>query len=153
MSECDVCNDFSLLQKATCDEKAFNWAVLKTLCAINTSLTTLVEEEDVPPDTVILEQVVKTAAQIEASYGTFASVGLIDSTKKLSYIRVVNTSDVDLEFSYDAGDTTAFTVLSGTQYTRELNLSLSTTTSLQMQKVSGSTATVGQVIIEGDYSI
>lgn len=146
MTECDVCNDFNLLAKATCDEKAYRWSVVKTLCFI---LSTLQDEEvNTLPDTIILPQVVKAAADVPSSY---ASVGLISSAKKLNYIRVVNTTDADIEFSYDGGGVTAFTVLAKTEYKEELNITFSLNSALQMRMVSGQTASFGRVIIEGRY--
>jgi hypothetical protein len=150
VSDCDVCNDFSLLQKATCDEKSYRWGVLKSLCYLIELLST--EEASAVTVTNILPQVVKTAVQVEASYAIFATVGLISSVKKLNSIRVVNNTDADLDFSYDGGASTAFTVLAGTIYTEAINITLSTTTALQMKKGTGETASNGSVYIEGRYN-
>lgn len=147
MSDCDVCNNFSLLQEATCDEKAFRWHLLKSLCYL---IETLQEEAEPLPDTIVLPQVVKTAAQVAASYSTYVSIGLIDSTKQLKQIRVVNQLDCDLDFSFDGGLTTIFTVPSNTVYTDEFKLTLASTMSLQM-KISSGTAGLGNVRIEGSY--
>ena len=153
MTTCDVCNDFKLLQKATCDEKAFRWNILKSLCYIIESL----ESNEVTPVpsavTIVLSQVIKTYSQIETGFATYTTIGLVDTTKKLNYLRVVNNTDADLQFSFDGGVTTAFNVVAGTIYERNLNLTLEATTSLHMRKVSGQTAGVGSVYIEGDYEL
>lgn len=151
MSSCDVCNNAKLLQAATCDEKAYRWSVLKSLCYIIEALET--EEPQVVPETVILPSVTKTAAQVESGYSSFSTIGLVDSVKKLNYLRISNNTDCDLQFSTDGGASVAFTVLAGSTYSRSLNLTVSATTSLQMRKVSGETASIGTVYIEGDYAI
>lgn len=150
MSDCDVCNDFELLQKATCDEKSYRWSVLKSLCYLITLLET--ETTELPPTTNILPQVTKTAAQLTASYTSFTSVGLINSTKQLNLIRVLNGTDCDLDFSFDGGANTAFTVQAGTTYQEEVSLILSSTTSLVMKRAAGQTAGIGSVLIEGRYN-
>ena len=72
MTECDICNDFELLERATCDEKAFRWGVLKSLCYINDVLST----QELPPalTTYILPQLVKEASEVEADYATYANI-------------------------------------------------------------------------------
>ncbi len=150
MSECDVCNDFALLQKATCDEKSYRWSVVKTLCFIVALLET--EEEELPATTTVLPQVVKTAAQLTSSYSSFASTGLLDTTKQLNKVRVVNNTDADLDFSYDGGAETAFTVLAYSTYQEDLNMILSGITSFQMKIADSQTAGVGSVYIEGRYN-
>lgn len=147
MTECDICTDFELLQKATCDDKAFRWGVLTSLCYITTQLAT--QETPLPPTTYILTPVTKTATEVESGFASYATVGLITSNKKLNRIRIVNTLDTDLEFSLNTGVSTAFTVLANTTYVEDLNITLAATTSLQMRKVG--TATIGSVIIEGRY--
>ncbi len=150
MSICPDCDNFAALQRAVCDEKAYRWHVLKSLCYLIELLGA--EEAESISVTNVLPQVSKTYTQLNSTYTDFASVGLIDAAKKLNYIRVVNASDTDLEFSYDGGDEVAFTVLKTTTYTETLNLNLSQTTSLQMKKVTGQTATTGKVLIEGRYN-
>lgn len=150
MSDCDVCNDFNQLQQATCDEKAFRWHTIKALCAIITLLAEEEEEEDLVVSDTVLEQVLIAAVTIESTYSAFASPGFIDTTKQLKYIRIINTSNVDLAFSYNGGEFVAFTVIAGTTYTNNVELILPTLTSFQMKKVSG-TASTGSVYIEGSY--
>ena len=150
MVDCDVCNNPTLLQKATCDEKSFRWSVVKSLCYLIELLST--EEEELLPITVVLPQVAKTAIQVESGYATFATVGLINTTKQLNSLRVVNNTDADLDFSYDGGATVAFTVLAATVYQETLNITLNTTTDLQMKKSAGQTAGVGRVLLEGRYA-
>lgn len=147
MSECSVCEDAFLLQQATCDEKSFRWNLLKSVCY----LIEAVEQEVVAtPTTVILPQVVVTAAEVESDYASYTSLGLVGSTKKLNSLRILNNTDADLEFSFDGGTTTAFTVLAGTSYQENLNITLSATTSFKMQKIN--TAGTGSVYIEGRYN-
>lgn len=151
MSNCDVCNNAKLLKDATCDEKAFRWSVIKTLCYITEALNE--EESESLPSTVFLPSVTKTAAQVESSYASFSTIGLVNSLKKLNFIRVSNNTDCDLQFSFDGGTTVAFTVFAGSSYERSINLTVAATTSVQMKKVSGQTASNGAVYIEGDYVI
>ena len=152
MNNCDVCNNFALLEKATCDEKSFRWSVVKTLCYITTLLTAQEEVEVEEPITNILAQVVKTNVQVQADYTTYATVGLINSTKKLNAIRIANDTNSNLDFSFNSGTTTAFTVLAKSTYQEKLNLTLSEMTSLQMKRSTGQSASVGSVYIEGRYN-
>lgn len=146
MTQCGACNN---LYGAICDEKSYRLAILSTLCTLLESIT---NSSFVLPTTAVLDQEVRTASEIEADYATFESVGLINSTKKLNHIRVVNQTDADLEFSYNGGTTVAFTVLSNSEYREDLNMILASITALRMKKVDGQTAGFGRVLIEGRYN-
>ncbi len=148
MSTCDVCENFAMLQKATCDEKAFRWSVIKTLCYIVEYLSE--DDEEVLPTTNVLPQVTLTAAEVEADYATFASTDLLSSTKQLNQVRIVNSTDADLLFSYDGGGSVAFIVQANTTYTETLNMTFTAITSFQMKKIN--TAGNGSVYIEGRYN-
>lgn len=150
MADCEVCEDKTLLLNAACDEKSFRVRVLETLCYIYAYLTD--ESEEPAEETVVLPQVQIEAADIEADYASYSSItDFLDTTKKLKKLRIVNVSDCDLDFSFDAGDTTHITVLAGTEYKGDFDLVLDTTGSFEMQKASGQTAGNGRVIIEGSY--
>lgn len=149
MSDCTVCDDAILLEKATCYEKDFRWHILKTLCYLTQVLTE--EEEEADVQSVILPQVTKTFAQLQASYAAFAPFGFLDTTKRLRHIRIVNSTDADLEFSYDGGDTVAFRIIAGYEYIDDFNLTMASLNSFVMRRVSGDSATNGFVLIQGRY--
>lgn len=150
MSEdCNVCDNAALLQKATCDEKTFRYNILKTLCYLTEVLT--VDETELTPASVILPQVTIQAAVIQSTYGSFATIGLIDTTKQLKKIRILNVSDSDLDFSYDGGTNVAFTVPANSPYEDDINLTLAAMTSLVMRRSGGMSASFGKVLIEGRY--
>lgn len=121
--------------------------ICKDACLVKW-ITDLIEGGSV----MVLPQVVLTAADLAADYVTYANTELLDSTKKLNYVRVLNQSDADVDISLDGGDTTAFTVLAYTSYDRDLNSFVADAQSDVQLKVSdGFTASIGNVFIEGSY--
>lgn len=143
---CNDCNDYS---GALCSETAFRAAMMRILCGILAALETT---SSTAPITNVLEQVVKTDDDIQTDYLNFRTIGLLNSAKKLNYIRVVNSSDCGLDFSYDSGTTVAFTVLANTIYTEDLNMNFTSLSAIQMRRVTGESAGFGDVLIEGRYN-
>lgn len=147
--DCTVCNNATLLMNATCNDKDFRWNLLKTLCYLTDLLTQ--QEQEVEPESTILPQALFTALQVEAGFVNFASIGLLDTTKQLNHIDVLNTTDGDLYFSFDGGVTIAFTVPAGKEYKDDFNLTLGALTSVQMKRVGGEGPSAGYVVISGRY--
>lgn len=146
MAECTACDDPNLFREAICSDQEFRYFILQTLCKLVSLLST-----SSSPNTYILPQVTKTAAQLAADYAVFADIGFMASQTKLKKLRIVNTSDADLDFSFNGGTTVAFTVLSGTEFNAEYNLTLAAATKFVMRIASGFTANIGKVMVEGSY--
>jgi hypothetical protein len=145
---CALCNDPCLnngVIGSQNQQELWRTVVAQALCAIAGSSL-------VGGEAVVLTQKAFTAANLTASFSTYADTTLLDSTKKLRRIRVINNTDSDLDFSLDGGATTKFRVIAGTIYDLEIgNFTAVATTSVQMKRSSGMTATTGSVYIEGSY--
>lgn len=145
MSDCTVCNNSNLLEQATCDEKSFRWNILKSLCYVINLLT--VEETTVIPSSVFLPQVPILSAALNLN---FTPINLLDTTKQLKHIRVINSTDADLEFTFD-NSIVAFTVPAFTTFQDDFNVTLGASSLLAIRIASGMTAGIGKVLIEGRY--
>lgn len=144
IDECAVCSDPCVRSSAANTELSFRNAILSLLCQFYQT------ETDAEVAAVVLPQIVKTAAQLTSSYSTYANTGLLDTSKELRYVRILNDSDAALDFSLDGGATTHFTVPAYSVYDRELGQFIAAAqTSFQMRITSGSAASVGDVKIEG----
>lgn len=148
MSDCDVCDNFEALVKATCDEKAYRWHVLKSLCYIIEQLSAEAAPALTP---TVIPQVAWGYSDLAASFTNFASTTFLTAAKQLNFLRVVNTTDCDVDFSYDGGNEIAFTVLKAKEYTSNLPLTFSSLNSFKMKRTAGQSATSGNLFIEGGY--
>lgn len=147
IDECAICTDPCVRSSSINTELSFRNAVLSILCQVYEIET---ESDAVPA--VILPQITKTAAELTASYDEYANTGLLDTTKELKHIRVLNDTDAALDFSLDGSANTHFTVPPYSVYQQTLGNFIATAqTSVQMRIAAGSAASTGNVKIEGAH--
>lgn len=149
---CDICNGTGpancLRNNIGAANSIENWrrAVIEILCGISGAIGAGGNVSNVP-------QKVIDAATLQSTYGTYASPGLLDATKKLSDLFVTNTSDADIQISLDGGATTAFTVLANDY--REIHIGNYTgaaTNSFMIRRANSMTAGIGNLTLEGTYA-
>ncbi len=149
INRCDLCNEpcikWSIGNNA--QQEIWRTLVAQTLCIIANNTN-----PGGGGAATVLPQVNLTAATLASSYVTYADTGLLDSSKKLNYIRVLNQSDANVDISLDGGATTAFTVLAYTSYEKTLGAFVAAAQDdVQLKVSSGFTAGIGNVFIEGSY--
>lgn len=96
---------------------------------------------------VLLPQVVFEAAAIPAVY---TATGFLDGTSSLRQLYVNNSTDADVDLSFNGGTDTHYTVFANT--IREIDFeNLTLTSSGDMFFRTVDTASIGQVVFEGSY--
>ncbi len=146
---CALCNDPCTGANAIIGnnnmQEQWRTLVAQALCGLVSNNPDVVEATQLPV-------VSKTAAQITASYSTYASSGFLDSELKVRRLTATNLTDADIEVSLDGGTTTHFIIPANTL--KELSVGnhvFDLITDLQIRKVSGQTATLGNFYLEGGY--
>ncbi len=102
--------------------------------------------------TTLLGQTVYTAAELQADFAAYTDTELLDSTGKLKYLKVINNTDANLEFSADGGTTTHFLAIANAITEINVgNVTVADPTDFVMRRQSGSAAGTGSVYLEGYY--
>ena len=98
---------------------------------------------------VVLPQVVKAFGAVPAAY---ASLGILNSTKKLNRFYADNQTDANIEVSLDGGVTTAFTVFANSSLERELGAYVgAATTSVMIRYQAATVPSIGSAYFDGSY--
>jgi len=146
---CNLCGDPCTGKNAWIgnnnSQETWRTLVAQALCALATNSPDVVAATQLP-------QVAKTAAQLTASYGSYADLGLLNTTAKLRRFTIQNNTDADIEISLDAGVTTHFRVLATSVRNIDLgNYTFAAQTDLRIRRATGMTAGTGVAYFEGGY--